>query len=77
MPYLDLPTHRLYYRIDGGTGEKPWLTFCNSLGTDLSMWDTQVAALSDSFQILRYDRRGMAGPRPRRRLTAWPIWAAT
>ncbi|MDK8874637.1 3-oxoadipate enol-lactonase [Paracoccus sp. SSJ] len=58
MPYLDLPTHRLHYRIDGGTGEKPWLTFCNSLGTDLSMWDTQVAALSGSFQILRYDRRG-------------------
>lgn len=58
MPYLDLPTHRLHYRIDGAAGKKPWLTFCNSLGTDLHMWDAQVASLSQDFRILRYDRRG-------------------
>lgn len=60
MPYLDLPTHRLHYRIDGdaSAADKPWLTFCNSLGTDLHMWDAQVAGLSGSFRILRYDRRG-------------------
>lgn len=58
MPYLDLTTHRLHYRIDGEAGEKPWLTFCNSLGTDLHMWDAQVAGLSQDFRILRYDRRG-------------------
>lgn len=57
MPYLDLPTHRLHYRIDGAE-HAPWLTFCNSLGTDLHMWDAQVADLSDGFRILRYDRRG-------------------
>lgn len=67
MPYLDLPDHRLHYRIDGGEGEKPWLTFCNSLGTDLHMWDAQVAALSGDFRILRYDRRGhgkSSAPKP-------------
>lgn len=58
MPELHLPTHRLHYRIDGGAGEKPWLTFCNSLGADLHMWDAQIAGLSDDFRILRYDRRG-------------------
>ena len=61
MAYLDLPGHRLHYRIDGdGTGSqgKPWLMFCNSLGTDLHMWDEQVPALSGHFRILRYDRRG-------------------
>lgn len=58
MPYLDLPSHRLHYHIDGAETDKPWLTFCNSLGTDLHMWDAQVAGLSDSFRILRYDRRG-------------------
>jgi 3-oxoadipate enol-lactonase len=57
MPVLDLPTHRLHYRIDGAI-DAPWLTFCNSLGTDLTMWDLQVAALSGDFRILRYDRRG-------------------
>lgn len=57
MPYLDQPTHRLHYRIDGQPGA-PWLLFCNSLGTDLTMWDRQVADLSNDFRILRYDRRG-------------------
>lgn len=61
MPFLDLPTHRLHYRLDG-TGDtassKEWLVFCNSLGTDLHMWEEQVSELADSFKILRYDRRG-------------------
>ncbi|MCZ0961888.1 3-oxoadipate enol-lactonase [Paracoccus benzoatiresistens] len=67
MPYLDLPTHRLHYRTDGGAGDKPWLTFCNSLGTDLHMWDDQIADLSGDFRILRYDRRGhgrSSAPKP-------------
>jgi 3-oxoadipate enol-lactonase len=56
MPVLDLPTHRLHYRIDGDSG--PWLLLCNSLGTDLHMWDAQADALSAHFRVLRYDRRG-------------------
>ncbi|MFT3755687.1 MAG: 3-oxoadipate enol-lactonase [Pseudoxanthomonas sp.] len=54
--FLELKTHKLHYRIDGEHG--PWLLFCNSLGTDLHMWDAQVAALSAHFRVLRYDRRG-------------------
>ncbi|TWI29285.1 3-oxoadipate enol-lactonase [Paracoccus sulfuroxidans] len=61
MPFLTLPTHRLHYRIDGAEGDKPWLTFCNSLGTDLQMWDAQIADLSQEFRVLRYDRRGHSG----------------
>ncbi|SOC48396.1 3-oxoadipate enol-lactonase [Rhizobium subbaraonis] len=56
MPYLELPSHRLHYRIDGRVG--PWLVFCNSLGTDLTMWGQQVAGLEQQFRILRYDGRG-------------------
>ena len=41
-----------------GNAEKPWLTFSNSLATNLHMWDEQAAALADDFQILRYDKRG-------------------
>ena len=58
MPYLDLTSHRLHYRIDGDVAGRPWLLFCNSLGTDLGMWDRQVAALSQTYRVLRYDRRG-------------------
>jgi 3-oxoadipate enol-lactonase len=58
MPYLHLPGHRLHYRIDGDDPAAPWLIFCNSLGTELHMWDAQAAVLSRHFRILRYDRRG-------------------
>jgi 3-oxoadipate enol-lactonase len=48
------------YRIDGKEGA-PWLIFSNSLITNLSMWDDQVAGLKDDFRILRYDQRGHGG----------------
>lgn len=44
-------------RIDGPAAA-PWLVFSNSLMTDLTLWDDQVAALGDRFRILRYDQRG-------------------
>ncbi len=47
-------------RIDGPEGA-PWLAFGNSLATNLSMWDAQVAVLQNSFRILRYDQRGHGG----------------
>lgn len=56
--FLELPSHRLHYRIDGGRADAPWLLFCNSLGTDLHMWDAQATALAGPFRVLRYDRRG-------------------
>ena len=34
------------------------LVFSNSLGTDFSMWDPQMAELQRRFRILRYDTRG-------------------
>ncbi|MFT8244918.1 alpha/beta fold hydrolase [Roseomonas sp. BN140053] len=47
-------------RLDGPAGA-PWMVFSNSLLTDLSVWDAQVAALSGRFRILRYDQRGHGG----------------
>jgi 3-oxoadipate enol-lactonase len=34
------------------------LVLSNSLGTDLSMWDLQVAAFTEHFRVLRYDSYG-------------------
>jgi 3-oxoadipate enol-lactonase len=48
------------YQIDGREGA-PWLIFSNSLITNLTMWDDQVAGLKDNYRILRYDQRGHGG----------------
>ena len=50
------------YQVDGPEGA-PWLIFSNSLMTDLSMWDDQVAGAEESFRVLRYDQRGHGGTR--------------
>lgn len=47
----------LHYRIDGNDG-LPLLVLSNGLGTELSMWDPQIPALSREFRVLRYDTRG-------------------
>lgn len=59
MPYAAVNGIELHYRIDGDRhGNAPWIVLSNSLGSDLSMWTPQVAALSKHFRVLRYDTRG-------------------
>ena len=41
-----------------GPERAPVLMLSNSLGTDLHMWDDQVAPLTRHFRLVRYDRRG-------------------
>ena len=41
-----------------GPERAPVLMLSNSLGTDLHMWDEQVAAFTQHFRLVRYDRRG-------------------
>ncbi|WP_226468656.1 3-oxoadipate enol-lactonase [Luteimonas panaciterrae] len=59
MPFLALTQYGLHYRVDG-LADRPWLTLCNSIGTDLHMWDDQIDVLGQHFRILRYDCRGHA-----------------
>ena len=47
-------------RVEGPEGA-PWLLLSNSLMTDLTLWDAQVATWGDRFRILRYDQRGHGG----------------
>ena len=51
---------KLHYRLDGPEGARVVL-FSNSLGSDMSLWDGQVAGLTDRFRVLRYDTRGHGG----------------
>ncbi|MEP3050971.1 MAG: 3-oxoadipate enol-lactonase [Erythrobacter sp.] len=45
------------YRREGKIGGKP-LLLSNSLGTDMRLWDAQIPALTDRFDVIRYDARG-------------------
>ena len=47
----------LNYRIDGPESA-PWVTMSNSLATTHQMWDPQMGALTKSYRVLRYDKRG-------------------
>jgi 3-oxoadipate enol-lactonase len=57
MPFIDANGTRFNYQIDG-PARAPVVVLSNSLGTTLSMWDSQVAALAQKFRVLRYDMRG-------------------
>lgn len=57
MPAVQLADGELNYLLEGPAGA-PVLVLSNSLGTDLHMWDNQIAAFTGHFQVLRYDTRG-------------------
>ena len=53
----DIRGVQINYEVSGNENG-PWLTFSNSLATNLGMWREQEAALAGDFRILRYDKRG-------------------
>jgi 3-oxoadipate enol-lactonase len=57
MNFLIANGIRLGYRLDGPDNAPP-LVLLNSLGTDLRIWNPQVALLSRTLRVIRYDQRG-------------------
>ena len=57
MPFLQHDSVRLYFEYEPAP-PRPILVLANSLGTDLSMWSTQMSAFAEHFSVLRYDARG-------------------
>jgi 3-oxoadipate enol-lactonase len=51
---------RLAYAVAGPTGGST-IVLANSLAADLSMWEPQLAALTEKWRVLRYDMRGHGG----------------
>ncbi len=55
---------KINYRIDprnGGDPSAPVVMLSNSLLSSYPMWDDQIDALTEHFQVLRYDTRGHGG----------------
>lgn len=48
---------RMHVRLDGPKHAEP-LMLSNSLGSTLEMWDPQIAVLSQTHRVIRYDVRG-------------------
>jgi 3-oxoadipate enol-lactonase len=57
MPMIDADGCPINVQIDGKEG-MPVLMLSNSLGTNLHMWDDQMAEWTKHFRVVRYDRRG-------------------
>lgn len=57
MNALTLDDITLHWREDGDPNGAP-LVFCNSLGTDLRVWDKILPLLPKGLRIIRYDKRG-------------------
>jgi 3-oxoadipate enol-lactonase len=55
---MDVNGTTLHYQFDGPE-QGPVVMLSNSLASNLSMWDPQIAALTGAgFRVLRYDSRG-------------------
>ncbi|MBK5962039.1 3-oxoadipate enol-lactonase [Rhodoplanes elegans] len=57
MPEIVSEGCALHVEVEG-PADAPVVMFSNSLGTDLTMWDPQVAPFTRHFRVVRYDRRG-------------------
>lgn len=57
MRILSLGDFRVHWREDGDAAGPP-VVFCNSLGTDLRVWDKVIPLLPQSLRLIRYDKRG-------------------
>src|SRR3984957_20169943 len=61
MPAINADGCRIHVEVEGPE-QAPVLMLSNSLGTNLHMWDDQVAAFARHFRLVRYDRRGHGQP---------------
>ena len=57
MTILDIAGEPFRVEIEG-PADAPVLMISNSLGTNLHMWDGQMAAFAKHFRVVRYDSRG-------------------
>jgi 3-oxoadipate enol-lactonase len=57
VPFVRAGDLVVHYMLDGAV-DAPAVLLANSLGTNVHMWDAQVAALARSHRVLRYDMRG-------------------
>ncbi|GAC1402233.1 MAG: 3-oxoadipate enol-lactonase [Candidatus Velthaea sp.] len=57
MSFIRAGDLNVFYELSG-PANAPVVIFANSLGTNVHVWDEQIAAFANEFRVLRYDMRG-------------------
>jgi 3-oxoadipate enol-lactonase len=57
VPFAEIGGVVHHYLVEG-RDRAPALVFCNSLGTDLRVWDALIPRFLNHFRVVRYDKRG-------------------
>ena len=57
MPFATKDDTRLYWKLEGAENRQA-LLLLNSIGTDMSLWDSVLPYLRTDFRLLRMDMRG-------------------
>jgi 3-oxoadipate enol-lactonase len=57
MLFADINGARIRYELSGPESA-PVLVFSNSLGTDVTLWNSQEPEMAKKYRVLRYDKRG-------------------
>lgn len=55
---ITTPDGAALHSVMTGPEAAPVVVFCNSVMTDLHIWDAQATALEGRYRVLRYDQRG-------------------
>ena len=57
MAFAEINGARIRYELSGPESG-PVLVFSNSLGTDVTLWNSQEPEMAKKYRVLRYDKRG-------------------
>ena len=69
MAYIDINAEKIWMQDSGG--DMPSIIFCHGFFLDGSMFDSQVAHLSDRYRCITWDERGFGKSSARQPFTYW------
>jgi len=69
MPYIDVQGETIWMKDSGG--DNPAVIFCHGFFLDETMFDAQVASLSDRYRCITWDERGFGRSSATKPFTYW------
>jgi 3-oxoadipate enol-lactonase len=69
MPYIDVQGETIW--IEDSGGDNPAVVFCHGFFLDGTMFEAQVASLSNRYRCITWDERGFGGSSATKPFTYW------